>query len=48
MIHSATVVDLAVGDRVYIKTFHDYGADRLIFYGSRETNLQIIRIPGID
>ena len=52
-INSATIVQLDQGDRVALRTFHDYGADRVVVSdaatpGSVETNLQIIRIPDIN
>jgi hypothetical protein len=45
---SATVVQLAAGDRVYIKAFHDYVTDLGLTNVPRETNLQIIRIPSMN
>lgn len=47
-VHSAKVVNLELGDRVFVRTFHDYGVPRNLTAGLRETNLQIIRIPGLD
>jgi hypothetical protein len=45
---SATAVHLDAGDRVYVKAFHDYGIDRDLLVGLRDTNLQIIRIPDLE
>ena len=45
---SATAVQLEAGDRVYIRAFHDYGINRDLLAGSRETSLQIIRIPSMN
>jgi hypothetical protein len=51
-INSATIVQLDQGDRVALRTFHDYGVDRVVISeetpGFVETNLQIIRIPDIN
>jgi hypothetical protein len=49
-IHSAKSVNLEIGDRVYVKAFVDYvvGVNRDVSAGLRDTNLQIIRIPGVD
>ena len=49
-INSATIVQLDAGDRVALKTFHDYGVARVFVSDAAtpdrvETNLQIIRIP---
>lgn len=46
-ISSATVVELQRGDRVSLRTFHDYTASRTLAAGLRDTNLQIVRIPGL-
>ena len=52
-LNSATIVQLDQGDRIALKAFHDYGADRTITSdaaspGREETTLQVIRIPGSD
>jgi hypothetical protein len=52
-INSATIVQLDQGDRVALKTFHDYPGVRFVVSdaatpGLVETNLQIIRIPDIN
>lgn len=47
-IASATVVQLAAGDRVYIRAFHDYGVDQTLTTDPRETNVQVIRIPSMN
>jgi hypothetical protein len=45
---SAAVVQLGVGDRVYVKAYHDYGLDRDLVVETRSTHLQIIRIPSMN
>lgn len=45
---SATVAQLAAGDRVYIRAFHDYGSDQTLTTDPRETNVQVIRIPSVN
>lgn len=44
---STAAVQLDAGDRVYVKAFHDNGADVELLSEPRSTNLQIIRIPTV-
>lgn len=45
---SATALQLDAGDRVYVKAYHDNGAERTLLNESRSTNLQVIRISNIQ
>jgi tRNA A-37 threonylcarbamoyl transferase component Bud32 len=45
---SATIVQLAAGDLVYIRAYHDDAGDQMLTTDPRETNVQIILVPSMN